>query len=193
LLYGSLGGLIVLVPFLLIKIEHWSALRAGAALLPIPVAIGAGSRLVGRLAARIGARGPLTLGCLTVAAGLALFSHIGTQPLHYFRDVFPPAALIAVGMGLCVAPLTNAVMVSVDKANVGLGSGINNAVARIAGLLATALLGFVFAGDASVEAFIPPYRYAAWIGAGACLLASAVAFSMIPSRQGVRSNGPSLQ
>jgi EmrB/QacA subfamily drug resistance transporter len=184
LLYGSLGGLIVLVPFLLIRIEHWSALTAGAALLPIPVTIGAGSRLMGRLAARIGARGPLSLGCLIVASGLALFAHIGTQPLHYWRDVFPPAALIAVGMGLCVAPLTNAVMVSVDKANVGLGSGINNAVARVAGLLATALLGFVFVGDASVQAFIPPYRHAAWIGAGACLLASVVAFSTIPPRQG---------
>ena len=186
LLYGSLGGLIVLIPFLLIRIEHWSALTAGAALLPIPVVIGGTSRYMGRVAARLGARAPLTVGCVLVACGLGLFARIGTQALNYWSDIFPSAALIAVGMGLCVAPLTNAVMTCIDSANVGLASGINNAVARIAGLLATALLGFVFVGDVSVQAFITPFHHAAWIGAGACLLASQVGLSMVPQRRAMR-------
>jgi EmrB/QacA subfamily drug resistance transporter len=185
-LYGSLGGLVVLVPFLLIKIEHWSALAAGSALLPIPVVIGASSRFMGRQSARLGARWPLAFGCLQVAAGFALFARIGTAEIHYWTSVFPPVAFVAVGMGLCVAPLTNAVMVSIDQANVGLGSGINNAVARIAGLFATALLGFVFVGDVSAQAFIPPYHQAAWIGTVSCLLAGAAAIILVQDRRGSR-------
>src|SRR6202043_1177370 len=82
-LYGTLGGLLVLLPFFLIKIEGWLAIGAGAALLPVPVLIGLGSRLMGRAAARYGERVPLTIGCTLVAIGLALYGRIGTLDASY--------------------------------------------------------------------------------------------------------------
>src|SRR6202035_1260737 len=102
-LYGSLGGLVVLLPFFLIKIEGWLAIAAGAALLPLPVWIGVGSRLMGRVAARYGERLPLTIGSSLVAIGLALYGRIGTHSGNYLLDVFPPPFLVALGMGACVA------------------------------------------------------------------------------------------
>src|SRR5258708_26623891 len=83
-LYGSLGGLVVLLPFFLIKIEGWLAIAAGAALLPLPVLIGVGSRLMGRVAARYGERLPLTIGSGLVAIGLALYGRIGTHSGNYW-------------------------------------------------------------------------------------------------------------
>jgi EmrB/QacA subfamily drug resistance transporter len=188
-LYGSLGGLIVLLPFLLIEIEHWSALAAGAALLPIPIVIGLGSRLMGRYAERIGARWPLTVGSGFVALGLVLLARIGVEPASYWVQVFPPTLLVAIGVGLCVAPLTTAVIASVDKSKVGLASGINNAVARIAGLVATALLGFVFSAESSAQAFIPPYRVAALIGAASAVLSGLCALMMLRTTPRSGSHG----
>lgn len=178
-LYGALGGLIVLVPFLLIQVEHWSALQAGAALLPIPVIIGLGSRFMGRYAQRVGVRTPLTVGCLLVAVGLALYARIGAQPVDYWRLLFTPTLLLAIGMGICVAPLTSAVMSAVDQRYVGLASGINNAVARLAGLVATASLGFVFAAQNVRETFVHSVRVAALVGAAAAVLAALFAFAML--------------
>jgi EmrB/QacA subfamily drug resistance transporter len=183
-LYGSLGGLVVLLPFFLIKIEGWLAIAAGAALLPVPVLIGVGSRLMGRAAARYGERMPLTIGCVLVAIGLALYGRIGTHGSNYWLDIFPPTLLIALGMGACVAPLTTAVMTSVDANHVGVASGFNSAVARIAGLIATALLGFVFAGQESNETFMGGFRAAALIGAASAALAAVSALFLIRPRTG---------
>ncbi len=178
-LYGSLGGLLVLLPFFLIKIEGWLAIAAGAALLPVPVLIGVGSRLMGRLAARYGERVPLTIGSALVAIGLALYGRIGTHGANYWQDIFPPTFLVALGMGACVAPLTTAVMTSVDANHVGLASGFNSAVACIAGLIATALLGFVFARQESNESFMVGFRAAALIGAASAALAAGSALFLI--------------
>lgn len=103
-LYGSLGGLIVLLPFFLIKIENWFAIAAGAALLPVPLLIGLVSRLMGRIASRRGPRLPLAWGCGAVAVGLALYGRIDAHGMGYWKDIFPPTLLVAVGMGACVAP-----------------------------------------------------------------------------------------
>jgi EmrB/QacA subfamily drug resistance transporter len=181
-LYGSLGGLVVLLPFFLIKIEGWLALAAGAALLPVPVLIGLGSRLMGRVAARYGERLPLTIGSSLVAVGLALYGRIGTQGINYWPDVFPATVLVALGMGACVAPLTTSVMTSVDADHVGLASGFNNAIARIAGLIATALLGFVFARQESTEAFMVGFRAAALIGAASAAFAAGSALLLVHPR-----------
>jgi EmrB/QacA subfamily drug resistance transporter len=181
-LYGSLGGLVVLLPFFLIKIEGWLALAAGAALLPVPVLIGLGSRLMGRVAARHGERLPLTIGCGLVVVGLALYGRIGTQGINYWLDIFPATVLVALGMGACVAPLTTSVMTSVDADHVGLASGFNNAVARIAGLMATALLGFVFARQESTATFMVGFRAAALIGAASAALAACSALFLIHPR-----------
>lgn len=181
-LYGSLGGLLVLLPFFLIKIEGWLAIAAGAALLPVPVSIGLGSRLMGRMAARYGERLPLAAGCSLVGIGLALYGRVGTHGINYWRDIFPATVLVALGMGACVAPLTTSVMTSVDADHVGLASGFNNAVARIAGLIATALLGFVFARQESTTAFLVGFRTAALIGAASAALAAASALLLIHPR-----------
>jgi len=181
-LYGSLGGLIVLLPFYLIRIESWLSMAAGAALLPLPVLIGMGSRFMGRVASRYGARLPLTIGCGLVAMGLALYVRIGSQKIHYWLDIFPPTLLVALGMGACVAPLTTSVMASVDADRVGLASGGNNAVARIAGLIATALLGFVFAGQESTETFMIGFRAAALLGAASAAIAAGAALFLIDPR-----------
>jgi EmrB/QacA subfamily drug resistance transporter len=180
-LYGSLGGLIVLLPFLLIQMNHWSAVAAGAALLPVPLLIGIGSRSMGRLAARIGGRIPLSGGSLLVAAGLALYVRVGTTGVDYWLDIFPPTLLVGLGMGVCVAPLTTSVMASVDTDHVGVASGFNNATARIAGLVATALLGFVFAKQNSASGFIAAFRAAAFVGAGSAAAAAAFAAALIRS------------
>jgi EmrB/QacA subfamily drug resistance transporter len=178
-LYGSLGGLLVLLPFLLIQIHHWSALAAGSALLPVPVLIGLGSRLMGRVAARIGGRIPLSIGSVLVGVGLALYGRLGTATIDYWVDVFPPTLLVALGMGICVAPLTTSVMASVDTDHVGVASGFNSAVARIAGLVATALLGLVFAKQDSSSAFIWAFDAAAWTGAASAGIAGASAIALI--------------
>jgi EmrB/QacA subfamily drug resistance transporter len=180
-LYGSMGGLIVLLPFLLIQMNHWSAVAAGAALLPVPLLIGIGSRSMGRLAARIGGRIPLSGGSLLVAAGLALYVRVGTAGVDYWLDIFPPTLLVGLGMGVCVAPLTTSVMASVDTDHVGVASGFNNATARIAGLIATALLGFVFAKQNSASGFIAAFRAAAFVGAGSAAAAAAFAAALIRS------------
>jgi EmrB/QacA subfamily drug resistance transporter len=178
-LYGSMGGLIVLLPFLLIQINHWSAVAAGAALLPVPLLIGIGSRSMGRLASRIGGRIPLSGGSLLVAVGLALFARVGTAGVDYWHDIFPPTLLVGLGMGVCVAPLTTSVMASVDTNYVGVASGFNNATARIAGLVATALLGFVFEKQNSPSAFIAAFRTAAFVGAGSSAVAAAFSAALV--------------
>jgi EmrB/QacA subfamily drug resistance transporter len=181
-LYGSLGGLFVLLPYFLIRNDHWPATAAGAALLPVPVLIGVGSRLIGHIAARYGARMPLTIGSALVGIGLALYARIGAQSVNYWLDIFPPTFIVALGMGACVAPLTTAVMTTVDANRVGLASGFNSAVARVAGLIATALLGFVFERQQSPETFLAGFHAAALIGGALALLAAGSALFLIDSR-----------
>jgi len=167
-LYAALGGLFVLLPFLLIGVGGYSTTAAGAALLPLPVAMGLGSRAAGRLAERTGARLLLTVGPCIAAVGFALFLRIGVDRLDYASVMLPALVVVAIGLTVSVAPLTAAVMGAVDAAHVGSASGVNNAVARVAGLLATALLGFVLAGDAKGEAFVAGFHAAA---IAACTLA----------------------
>ncbi len=146
LLYAALGGLLVLLPYVLIESFGFTATGAGAALLPIPLIIGSLSRSAGGLAERIGVRRMLSAGPLIVAAGFLLLSRIPETDFTYFRDVLPGLVILALGMATSVAPLTTAVMNSVADEHVGVASGVNNAISRIAGLIATALLGFVLIG-----------------------------------------------
>ena len=110
--------------------------------------MGLGSRAAGKLAERVGTRMLLTIGPLVVAAGFALFLRIDAAAVDYATDVLPALAVVACGLTLSVAPLTSAVIAAVDPSHVGSASGVNNATARVAGLLATALLGYVLAADA---------------------------------------------
>lgn len=174
-LYAALGGLVVLLPYFLIEFARYSAVEAGAAMLPLPLAIGFGSPLVGRLSRRFGARGLLGIGSTVVAVGLLAFLRVGTGPSDYFTMILPAVLTVSIGMMLCVAPLTTAVIEAVDRDHVGAASGLNSAIARIGGLLATAGLGMVFVRLGSVEQFLAAFHVAAICGA---VLAAASAASV---------------
>ena len=166
LLYGALGGLFVLVPYVLIEAGGYSATQAGAALLPLPLVIALASPAAGGLSGRVGPRWLLVIGPIIVAAGFLLALRIGSAT-NYWTGVLPAMVVIAVGMAGAVAPLTTAVLMSVDSRHVGAASGLNSAVARSGGLVATALIGSVMsaAGPALVSAF----GVAAAIGAALCV------------------------
>jgi hypothetical protein len=179
LLYAALGGLIVLLPFTLIRLGHYSAAQAGAAMLPIPALIGGASRMMGRVAEKLGGRLLLTTGSAIVAIGLAFYARLGGDAMNYWRDVLPPTLIVAVGMAICVAPLTTSVMASVDADHVGAASGFNSALARIGGLIATALLGFVFAVANDDAALVAHIHIAAWVGATSAALSSLAALLLM--------------
>jgi EmrB/QacA subfamily drug resistance transporter len=172
LLYGALGGLFVLVPYMLIVAHGYSAVQAGAALLPLPLIIAAVSPVIGSLAARIGPRRPLIFGPVVVAIGFLLALRIGTGQ-NFWTDVLPAMVVIALGMACAVAPLTTAVLMSVDGAHTGSASGLNSAVARTGGLVATALLGSVLA--ATGPALTTAFALAMAVCAASCVAASASA------------------
>ena len=176
LLYGALGGLLVLLPYLLIESGGYSPFAAGLALLPFPLVIGLASRAMGQVAERIGPRLPLTLGPVVTAGGFALLSLLDARA-SYWTSAFPGIVVIAIGMAGAVAPLTTAVLASVDARHTGIASGFNSAVARTGGLIATALAGVVIAqrGDALLAAF----HGAAWVGAVLALASGAAAFTML--------------
>jgi EmrB/QacA subfamily drug resistance transporter len=137
--YAALGVALFLVVVELQTVLGYSALAAGAATLPITVLMLLLSPRAGRLSQRIGPRIPMTIGPLVVAAGLVLLA--GIEPgTTYFTGILPGLVVFGLGLSLTVAPLTAAVMGSVDEHHVGVGSGVNNAVARVAGLLAVAVL-----------------------------------------------------
>jgi len=175
LLYGALGALFVLVPYLLIRGGNYSSTAAGAALLPLPVILGVASRGAGTIAGRIGPTLPLTLGPIVVAAGFLLLLRFGPGS-DYWHAMLPALVIISIGMAAAVAPLTTAVLASVDAHHTGSASGLNSALARLGGLVATALLGGVFA--ASGEALFSAFYVAVIVCAATALLASAAAFAL---------------
>lgn len=140
LLYFALGGAMFFLPFDLIRVQGFSATMAGAAMLPFAVIMGLFSGLAGRLADRFGARLSLAIGPVLAGLGLSLLALPGPGA-GYVDGPLAGMTVLAIGMTLAVGPLTAAVMGAVEPARAGVASGVNNAVARIAGLLAVALLG----------------------------------------------------
>jgi EmrB/QacA subfamily drug resistance transporter len=142
LLYFALSGALYYLPFGLIRLGGYSATQAGAALLPFALIMGFGSSFAGAVSDRFGPRLSLTLGPLIAAGGLTLIAFAEFRQ-SYWAGVFPAIGVLAVGMTITVPPLTSTVMASVGDARAGIASGVNNAVARVAGLLAVAALGAV--------------------------------------------------
>jgi EmrB/QacA subfamily drug resistance transporter len=143
LLYGALGGLFFFLPFVMILANGYSATLTGLAMLPFLALIVVLSRYSGALVYRVGRRALLVAGPSVTALGFAAFSAL--PDLHYWTGVLPSILLVGVGMGLTVAPLVAILIDSVPEQHIGLASGINNAVSRIAGLLAIAVLGALLA------------------------------------------------
>ncbi|GAA0469528.1 MFS transporter [Streptomyces sp. NPDC046215] len=137
--YAAFGGFFFLSVLQLQVVVGWSALAAGTALLPTTVLMLLLSARSGRIAQRIGPRVPLTVGPFLCAAGMLLMTRAGSGAV-YWRDVLPALVVLGLGMVVLVAPLTATVLASVDVARAGLASGINNAAARAAGLVAVAAL-----------------------------------------------------
>ncbi len=185
-LYGALGGLVVVLPYVLIKAAGYSGTAAGAALLPLPLVVALASPWMGRLAARTGSRAPLAAGALVVAGGCLLALRIDDHA-NYWTEVMPAILVIALGMSGAVAPLTTAVLSAVDEGHTGSASGFNSAVARSAGLVATALLGSVLAADGArlVAAF-----HGAMIGAAVASGAAALSACLVAGggRHGLRAS-----
>src|SRR5205085_7123332 len=160
LLYGALGVVFFLVPLLLIQVKHYTATAAGAAFLPFPIIMFVLSRWSGGLVARTGPRLPLTVGPAIAAVGLGLFARVGFED-SYWATVLPAVVILGFGMAITVAPLTTTVMSAVPSDHAGVASGINNTVARVAGLLAIAVFGVVLARR--FEARIQPVINQSWI------------------------------
>ncbi|MFF8969061.1 MFS transporter [Streptomyces sp. NPDC014995] len=180
--YAAFGGFFFLSVIQLQVVSGYSALGAGTALLPATVLMLLLSARSGELADRIGPRIPLTVGPLLCAAGMLLMLRAGPGA-SYAADVLPAVLVLGLGMVTLVAPLTATVLASVDVDRAGLASGINNAAARAAGLVAVAALplltGMGEEAYRSADAFEGAFRRAMVICAGVLVVGAVMALGMV--------------
>jgi EmrB/QacA subfamily drug resistance transporter len=183
--YAALGGVFFLVVLNLQVVAGYTAPAAGTALLPVTLLMLLLSARSGALAGRIGPRIPMTLGPLVCAAALALLSRIGAHA-PYATSVLPAAIVLGLGLSLTVAPLTATALGSLEERHAGIASGVNNAVARAAGLLAVAILPLAAGlGSGSLTnpaALAPTYHNAMLICAVLLLAGSVTAFVAVPRK-----------
>ncbi|MEU9863085.1 MFS transporter [Streptomyces sp. NPDC047971] len=180
--YAALGGFFFLATLQLQVVSGYSALAAGTALLPTTVLMLLLSAKAGELGERIGPRIPLTVGPLLCAGGMMLMLRVG-EDASYVRDVLPAMVVLGLGLTVVVAPLTATVLASVDVARAGLASGINNAAARAAGLLAVAALpalaGMGPEAYRSAEEFGETFQRAMPMCAGLMVAGAVLAWAMV--------------
>lgn len=178
--YAALGGVLFFLVLYLQTVAHYNALSAGVSLLPFTILMLLFSSRAGELGQRIGPRRPLTVGPAVAAAGTLLFLRIDADA-NYFTEVLPAVLLVGIGMTITVAPLTAGVLAAADQRHAGVASGVNNAVARAASLLAVAALPLVsgLTGNAYEDpaAFTSGFKVATLWCAG--LLAAAAVISWL--------------
>ena len=174
-LYCGLSATMFVLPFNLIQVHGYSVVEAASAFLPFVIVMFLLSRWAGGLLDEYGARLPLTVGPFVAAAGFLLLAR--SLEGSYWLSVFPAVIVMSIGMAICVAPLTSTVMMSVDESRAGLASGINNAVSRLASLLAVAIVGVVIAGP--IETGL---ARVAWMSAALAIAAGGSAMVMIDKR-----------
>ncbi len=180
--YTALGGVFfLLVAFLQISLGY-SPIAAGSATLPVTAILLLLSARAGALAQRIGPRIPLTVGPLVIAVGLLLMTRIGPGD-SYVSSVLPAVIVFGLGLALVVAPVTATVLAAADERHSGIASGINNAVSRVGGLLAVALLPLLagLTGDAFYDpsAMTDGFRTAMMVCAGLSAAGGALAWLTI--------------
>ena len=189
--YAALGGALFLLPIQLEQVSRYTPLQAGLALLPVTVIMLALSARSGAVAARIGPRLQMTAGPLIIAAGLALLARVGPSG-DYLTEVLPAVLVFGLGLAVNVAPLTATVLAAAPERNAGAASAVNNDVARVAALIAVAVLPAAagLTGDAYLHAdlFTAGFRTACFGSAGLCVLGGALAAAMI--RNPVRAPAP---
>jgi EmrB/QacA subfamily drug resistance transporter len=182
LIYGMLGGMFFLLPIELQQVSHYSPTAAGASMLPITFMLFALSSRSGALSARIGPRLQMSVGPITVAAGLALFARVNAGG-NYLIEVLPAVLVFGFGLAITVAPLTATAMSSAPAERSGLASAVNNTVARTGSLLAVALLPAVagITGDSYLHppVFETGFQHAAFIAAVICAAGGVLAFATI--------------
>ncbi|MFD7513063.1 DHA2 family efflux MFS transporter permease subunit, partial [Streptomyces sp. NPDC059853] len=183
-LYGAIGGVFFLLPVQLQNGLGYDAFEAGIATLPITLLMTVLSGPAGALAQRIGPRLPLTVGPLVAACGLLLLHRVHPGG-GYWHDVFPAVLVQGLGMSLFVAPLTATVLASLEVRRAGIASGVNNAAARVAQLLAVAALPLAIGLSTdeyrSATEVNAAFGKAAWICAGLMALGGVASWVLMPA------------
>jgi MFS family permease len=144
-LYGALGGTLYFLPFNLQQVHGYTPLEAGLALLPFTLILFSLSRWAGGLINHYGAKLPLIVGPSVAGIGFLLFARTGLDG-NYWTQYFPAVVVLGFGMVITISPLTTAMLGAVSQDHAGIASGVNNAVARTASLMAVAVFGIVVAG-----------------------------------------------
>jgi len=143
--YGGLSGLSTFMTLFLIEFAGYSALRAGLSLLPITIVMFFLSPRMGRLSMQYGPRLFMALGPIIAGTAVIAYTRLPTD-LNYWVDLLPALLIFSFGLAMTVAPLTTTVLADAGPGDAGVASGVNNAIARVAGLLAIAILGIAAAG-----------------------------------------------
>lgn len=182
--YGALGAAFFLLPIQLQQVVGYTPLQAGSALIPMTIVMLLLSKRAGRLAQRIGPRLPMGLGPIVAGAGLALLVRVG-EGADYVADVLPGVLVFALGMSITVAPLNVTVLSSAGRGRAGVASAVNNAVARVAGLLAVAIIP-VAAGISGDDYLVPSafddgFRIGILLCAGLCFAGGLLALATVRS------------
>mgnify|MGYP001604948713 FL=1 len=184
-IYAALTGLFFLLMLQLQNVLDYSALEAGASLMPINVLLLVISPAAGRLAERLGPRLPMTGGALVAAVGMLMFALV-RPGATYWTSVLPAAIVFGTGLASLVAPLTNVALTSLGQKRAGLASGVNNSVARLAGLLATAIIplaaGLGGAHSLSGATLANGFTRAMFICAGLCAVGSLISLITMSGR-----------